>query len=371
MESKKISAKYLIREFLDVLELKRGTPKTFLKILRNPIEVINSYIRLSNKKDGFIGPLRLIFIISIFCVFFNESLKDHKDIRKISINQIPYLTIHGGGMQREIINKYLGNEFLKEWEEIKSNHIQEAKIKRDSVLIEVPENERSEIEREMKNQTSGELGTMVEEYYDSNMPSETKDMIYKAYEFADKIQLTINPFYYVFPIVFLVSCFSYLLFYYAKKSFLEHFIINLYPIGIIFILYGLFGVTEAAYKWISPLTFEKVGINFTLLSFSLFCLERFYTTFYYVNIFGNIELKNFNLNKRTRKMLIASLTVLVYPTFDFGPWIGSDYRGFGELAGMKPYVGFNLFELAIFKWTSIIYYINDIFYSKLVVWIIS
>ncbi len=371
MKNKKISAKYLIREFLDVLELKRGAPKTLLKIVTSPIEVVSSYIALSNKKDGFVGPLRLIFILSIFCAFFNELVKDHKDIKEISIPQIPYLTIHGGGIKSEICNNHLGNEFFNKWEDFESDYRQEAKIRRDSVLSQIPENERNEKEQEMKNQTSRELGQMSENYYDKNMPSKTKNTIYKAYEFADSIQLTINPFYYVLPIALVVSCFSYLLLFYAKKSFLEHLIINLYPIGIIFILYGLFGVTDASYKWIGPLAIEKAGINITLLCFSLFCFERFYIAFYYLNIFGDIEMKIYHLNKKVRIILMALLTLLLYPTFDFGPWIGSNYRGFGELAGMEPYVGFNLFELAIFKWSTLIFYINDIFYSKLIVWLIS
>ena len=47
----------------------------------------------------------------------------------------------------------MGNEFFNKWEDFESDYRQEAKIRRDSVLSQIPENERSEKEQEMKNQT--------------------------------------------------------------------------------------------------------------------------------------------------------------------------------------------------------------------------
>ena len=98
---------------------------------------------MSNKEDGFVGPLRLIFILSIFCAFFNELVKDHKDIKEIyTTNPIPHNSRRR--YKSEICNNHLGNEFFNKWEDFESDYRQEAKIRRDSVLSQIPENERSE-----------------------------------------------------------------------------------------------------------------------------------------------------------------------------------------------------------------------------------
>ena len=61
------------------------------------------------------------------------------------------------------------------WEDFESDYRQEAKIRRDSVLSQIPENERIEKEQEMKNQTSRELAQMSENFYDKNEFIDTYD----------------------------------------------------------------------------------------------------------------------------------------------------------------------------------------------------
>ena len=88
MENKKITAKYLIKEIFDVLEFKRGAPRTFFKIFKNPSEVINSYLSLSHRDNGFIGPLRMLYMISFICVLMNESLKPYVDYKSIPLPKL-------------------------------------------------------------------------------------------------------------------------------------------------------------------------------------------------------------------------------------------------------------------------------------------
>ena len=75
MHKKKITFKLLIREILDIVEFKRGTPRTFLKMITKPSLVVDSFLMLSHRKNGFVGPFRILFIIATMCVFINESLK--------------------------------------------------------------------------------------------------------------------------------------------------------------------------------------------------------------------------------------------------------------------------------------------------------
>ena len=378
---KKITIKYLIRELLDILELKRGAPRTFLKILTKPIEVVDSYITLSHKENGFIGPFRLLFIISIFCVFVNESLKPNKDYEEIPLVQLGIENIHAGLEEFVYENHFDYWEFY--WGGMNA-FTDKMTIIADSVGIDSV----STMERDRQYDEAVDARAA---YYEKNISEQARNELYRMLDLSDKIQLTINPIYYFLPIVIIISCITFLIFFHTKKSFIEHFIINFYPIGIIFLCYGLINITEWNYFWIdkwlrpivAPETIDVVRMKSnaikillyekSLIEIILFGLERFFIAYYYLNIFGKYKIKNLKVNNFTWRSLIISGCIVLYPTFDF---CNMGYMGFFMKGGLTyPFtnslLGFNLYDITIFNWKELIYYMNEIFYYKILYFFIT
>ncbi len=355
MENKKITAKYLIKEILDVLEFKRGAPRTFLKIFKNPIEVINSYLSLSHRDNGFIGPLRMLYIISFVCVLVNESLKPDIDYKSIPLSKLNYKTIHHG-LEGFVYEHYFDYEdFLGEWFQIEQERI--------DIWQGIDDWQKSMLYDE-------ETGEMEIKHWEKNISDDARNKYYDMLEFLDTIQMTINPFYYAIPIAFIVSCITFLIFFHTKKSFIEHYIINFYPIGIIFLCFGLFGVTEDAYRWIRPIIDpQAVGISHrnSFLSFIFFGLERFYIVYYYLKIFGREKIVFLKNKGYLWQTIIISMCIFFYPTFDYS----SQGSGWAHWEGTKPYIGIDLYNTAILNWKHFIFYLNETFYYKIAYWFVA
>ena len=352
MENKKITAKYLIKEILDVLEFKRGAPRTFFKIFKNPSEVINSYLSLSHRDNGFIGPLRMLYIISFICVLINESLKPYIDYKSIPLPELPYKTIHNG-LEGFVYEHYFDyDDFLGQWIQMEEEIYHKWKGTDDFQKYE-KENHKMQVN-----------------YWEKNISEDARKKYYDMLEFLDAIQMTINPFYYAIPIAFIVSCATFLIFFHTKKSFIEHFIINFYPIGIIFLCFGFFGVTQNSYNWLRPIIDPQVGgisHRMSFLSFIFFGLERFYIVYYYLKIFGREKIVILKNRGYLWEIIIISICILFYPTFDFSFW-GS---GWAHWEGTKPYIGIDLYNIAILNWKYFIFYLNETFYYKIAYWFVA
>ena len=351
MENKKITAKYLIKEILDVLEFKRGAPRTFLKIFKNPIEVINSYLSLSHKDNGFIGPLRMLYIISFICVLINESLKPYVDYKAIPLPKLSSMTIHYG-LESFVYEHYFDfDDFLGQWIQMEEEIYQKWQGTDD-------------FQKYHK-----EVDKMEANHWKKNVPEDASKKYYDMLEFLDTIQMTINPFYYAIPIAFIVSCATFLIFFHTKKSFIEHFIINFYPIGIIFLCFGFVGVTQDSYRWLTPIIDPQNSGSLhrmSFLSFIFFGLERFYIIYYYLKIFGREKIVFLKDRGYSWEIIIISICIFFYPTFDFGTW-----RGWAHVQGTKPYIGIDLYNTAILNWKYFIYYLNETFYYKIAYWFVA
>ena len=352
MENKKITAKYLIKEILDVLEFKRGAPRTFFKIFKNPSEVINSYLSLSHKDNGFIGPLRMLYIISFICVLMNESLKPYVDYKSIPLSKLSFETIHNG-LEGFVYEHYFDyNDFLGQAIQMEEEIYQKWQGTDDFQKYD------KEVEQ------------MEANHWEKNVPEDARKKYYDMLEFLDAIQMTINPFYYAIPIAFIVSCATFLIFFHTKKSFIEHFIINFYPIGIIFLCFGFVGVTQTSYNWLTPIIDpqDSGSLNkMSFLSFIFFGLERSYIVYYYLKIFGREKIVFLKNKDYLWQTIIISICILFYPTFDFSFW-GS---GWAHWEGTKPYIGIDLYNTAILNWKHFIFYLNETFYYRIAYWFVA
>ena len=372
MHKKKITFKLLIREILDIVEFKRGTPRTFLKMITKPSLVVDSFLMLSHRKNGFVGPFRILFIIATMCVFINESLKSDIDYRSMPLPKIQYNNIYGSS-ERFVYGKYIDMESFdkkisdyntKLFDELLKDTTDDAN---ESATIEFATDDSAEWAlTEFKNRRE----LFQKNLYEENIPIKAREDYIELLELMDSMQLTINPFYYALPIAVIISCFTMLLFFHVKKSFIEHFIINLYPIGIIFMCYGFTNVTDHAYGWLGNYWNLDVWLSFNLIdiiSISLFSLERLYIAFYYINIFGRNTPIYLNENTQIWKASIVSTCVLFYPTFDIVPW-----RSLGTINNsVVELLGFNIYKVSVFSWVNLIDYLNLNIYYKIAFWYIS
>jgi len=367
MHKKKITFKLLIREILDIVEFKRGTPRTFLKMITKPSLVVDSFLMLSHRKNGFVGPFRILFIIATMCVFINESLKSDIDYRSMPLPKIQNNNIYGSS-ENFVYGKYIDMEsFYKKGGDYSQKTFDELLLEYYIETKDVKDDSAEWAVREFHNRRE----LFEKNLYEENIPIKAREDYIELLELMDSMQLTINPFYYALPIAVIISCFTMLLFFHVKKSFIEHFIINLYPIGIIFMCYGFTNATDHAYGWLGDFwNSSDFWFSFNLrdkISISLFSLERLYVAFYYINIFGRNTPIYLNENAQIWKASIVSACVLFYPTFDIVSW-----RGLGSITNsVVELLGFNIYKVSVFSWVNLIDYLNLNIYYKIAFWYIS
>jgi len=385
----KITIKKFLSEILDIIEFKKGTPRTFLYLFYKPKKVIDSYLSNWPKKKGFVGPFRILYVCGILCAIYNEVNKSDYDENRnpisveyenMSINQINEISIHKN--LYTIIYDDLPDSII-----LKNKLIEERLEQMQSMGMDLI-SYKQVIENE--NNWPKNTYTEVDNYYLS-LGDEKKNKFIKMTTIADNINLSINPIYYGLSIAIIISIFTFFLFKYQKLTFLEHVIVNLYPLGIIFMIYGFIDITESLYGVIQnaftseeyrALNFENMtdsevveainsikyfGLTTTLHNLSinvfpalLYLLERVYIVNYYSRIFKP-KINIINLRPKIILGIWMTSLFLFFPSFGYtnnyyGKWL--------YLWGLR----LNLDNFIILSWYTIIDLINLYFYFPIIQW---